>query len=442
MANNPARNLNAMLDGGRAADAPATPSRPKLPYRGKPWQELSNQLHGAKAKDLDWRAGRLPLYVYWRDEELHRVSMDAYAAYFVENALGRRAFPSVAMLERDVVGMGLDLLRAPDEADGSFTSGGTESIFQAAKTCRDRARAEKRLPAGTRGKLVVPRSAHPAFNKAAHYLDLDVVRVPLSADFRVDAAKMEDAVDARTIMIVASAPSYPHGAFDPIEVLDSIARKYDLWLHVDACVGGMLAPFMRFLGEPIPAFDFAVPSVTSISVDLHKYGFAAKGASLLLLRDGALKRYQRFEFEDWPRGAYMTETFLGTRPAGPIASAWAVMNTLGQEGYRAIARTIIDTKAQLAAGIAAIEGLEILQPSELSFLLYRSVDPDLDINAVGDGMAEYGWFVGRSLEPPAIHLMVNPVHAPVVEDYLGHLRSVVADVRARKAIGAVERETY
>jgi sphinganine-1-phosphate aldolase len=258
-------------------------SRPKLPLLGTPWQELSDQLQSAKTKDLDWRAGRLPPYVYWRDDELHHVSTGAYAAYFVENGLGRRAFPSVAKLENDVIGMGLDLLQAPDEAAGSFTSGGTESIFQAVKTCRDRARAERRLPAGTREQLVVPRSAHPAFNKAAHYLDLDVVRVPLGADFRADAAAMERAIDARTIMIVGSAPSYPHGAFDPIEALASIAEKHGLWLHVDACVGGMLAPFMRALGEPIPAFDFAVPGVTSISVDLHKYGFAAKGAALLLL---------------------------------------------------------------------------------------------------------------------------------------------------------------
>jgi sphinganine-1-phosphate aldolase len=310
------------------------------------------------------------------------------------------------------------------------------------KTCRDRATAEGRVPAAMRGRLVLARSAHPAFNKAAHYLDLDVVRTPLTADFRADVTEIDRAIDARTIMIVGSAPSYPHGAFDPIAALAGIAERHDLWLHVDACVGGMLAPFMRALGEPIPPFDFVVPGVTSISVDLHKYGFAAKGASLFLLRDGDLKRYQRFAFEDWPRGAYATDTFLGTRPAGPIASAWAVMNYLGEEGYRDIARTIIDTKERLAAGIAAIEGLEILGPSELSFLLYRSVAPDLDVNAVAEGLTQHGWFVGRSLEPPGIHLMVNPVHAPIVDEYLEHLKSVVAEVRARKAVGVVDRETY
>ena len=417
-------------------------NRAKLPANGKAWDELAARLETAKSGDLDWRKGRLPLYVYWLDDALHRVSQNAYTAYFIENGLGRRAFPSVGTLEREVLSMALDLLHAPETADGSFTSGGTESIFQAVKTCRERARAEERIPAGARGRLVLPRSAHPAFNKAAHYLDLDVTRVPLGADFRAAPEALARAIDPHTIMIVGSAPSYPHGAFDPIETLACIARERDLWLHVDACVGGMLAPFMRSLGEPIPPFDFTVPGVTSLSVDLHKYGFAAKGASLFLLRDGALKRYQRFEFEDWPRGSYVTETFLGTRPAGPVASAWAVMNYLGEEGYLKIARIIIDTKAQLATGIAAIPGLEILAPSELSFLLYRSVDSDLDINAIAEGLAERGWFVGRSLEPPAIHLMVNPVHASTAEEYLDHLRSVVADVRARKAVGTVDRETY
>ena len=357
MSNRPDRNLDSVASAQtsegqqHSVQSETPPSRATLPLKGQPWDELAAQLESAKSSDYEWRRGRLPLYVYWVDEELHRISKDAYAAYFIENGLGRRAFPSVAKLEQDVLGMALDLLQAPPHADGSFTSGGTESIFQAVKTCHDRARAEGRIADGVRGRLVLPRSAHPAFSKAAHYLDLEATRVPQGDDFRADVAGMERAIDARTIMIVGSAPCYPHGVFDPIAALAAIAEKHGLWLHIDACVGGMLAPFMRGLGEPIPPFDFAVPGVTSISVDLHKYGFAAKGASLLLLRDGVLKPYQRFEFEDWPRGAYMTETFLGTRPAGPVASAWAVMNYLGHDGYRAIARTIIETKARLARGI-------------------------------------------------------------------------------------------
>ncbi len=412
----------------------------QLPQAGTSWETLKAALIDAKRGDLDWRRGRLPLYVYWRDEALHRVAEEAYQLYFIENGLGRKAFPSVKKLERDVIEMALGLFGAGEGAGGSFTAGGTESIFQAVKTARDRARAGR--PALRAPKIVIPYSAHPAFNKAAHYLALDVVRTPLDRAFRADVAALEAAIDDDTVMIAGSAPAFPHGAFDPIAQLGEIAGKRGVWLHVDACVGGFLAPFARELGHPIPPFDFRVPGVTSLSADLHKYGFAAKGASLILFRDADLQRFQRFEFGDWPRGRYSTDTFLGTRPGAPVAAAWAVLNFLGRQGYVDIARTIMDAKARLARGIEAIEGLRVVPPSELSFLLYGSSDPAVDIAAVAEGMTARGWFVGVSVEPPAIHLMLNPVHAPIIDEYLADLAGSVTEARRTRRTGTVDQRTY
>lgn len=416
--------------------------RAALPKSGTPWSALSKALEAEKSQDYSWRKGRIPLYVYWRNEEAHQVSKDAFLSYFVENAMGKRAFPGVQKLEKEVIEMALGLLNAPEGAGGGFTSGGTESILQAVKTARDSARAGGRLPAGVKGKIVVPRTAHPAFNKAARYLDLTEVRIPIGADLRVDIAALEREIDGTAIMMVGSAPNFPHGIFDDVVELGRVAQKKDVWLHVDACVGGMLAPFMRKLGEAVPPFSFEVPGVTSLSVDLHKYGYASKGASLVLYRSAELLKFQRFEFDNWPRGFYGTETLLGTRPAGPVASAWAVMNFLGEDGYLEGARIIVDVKNKLTHGIRNIPGLEVVEPNGLSFVLYRSTDPELDINAIADGMGSRGWFVGRSVEPAAIHLMLNPVHAPVADDYLRDLREVAADVRRHKATGTLDAHTY
>lgn len=411
-----------------------------LPKNGTDWTTLKHALDEAKQDDYDWRGGRLPLYVYYLDDDLLRVATEAYTLYFTENALGMRAFPSLKRLEAEVIEMGLSLFHADSRAGGVFTSGGTESIFLAVKTARDHARAERSNV--RRPNLLVPHTAHPTFNKAAHYLGVDVIRVPEGRDFRADVPAMRGAITPETIMLVGSAPSYPHGVFDPIADLGQVALERDLWLHVDACVGGFLAPFVKQLGYEIPPFDFEVPGVTSLSADLHKYGFSAKGASLVLFRDAELKRYLRFEFRDWPRGVYSTETFSGTRAGGAIAAAWAVMNYLGEEGYRRIAGIIMETKARLVAGIQEIDGLTVYEPSDLSIVLYGSIDPAVDINAVADRMAARGWFVGRCLDPAAIHLGLNPVHATVIDSYLTGLRQVVLEARHGGEVGVVDERTY
>lgn len=414
--------------------------RPELPVEGRSWRDIHADLISRKSLDYDWRAGRVPLYIYYDNDELLSVARDAYSLFFTENSLGARAFPSLRRMENEVVQMCLSLFHAPDNADGSFTSGGTESLFLALKTARDV--FIETHPSGGKVNIVIPRTAHPAIDKAAHYLGVDVHRIDVGSELRVNTEALENAIDSRTIMIVGSAPCYPYGVYDCISQLGEVALSKKVWLHVDACLGGFLAPFVRDEGYPIPDFDFSIPGVTSLSADLHKFGFSAKGASVVLYRSSTMKRHQRFEFNNWPRGSYATETLLGSRPGGAVASAWAVSQYLGIVGYRKLARKTMEAKTRLASGIERIAALEVIRPSELNILLYKSADRSVDINAVAELLGNRGWFVGRSREPEAIHLALNTVHYPIIDEYLDDLNSVVMEVRRTGMTGAQDDTTY
>lgn len=400
-------------------------TRAQLPERGRPWAELRTELEALGAGEGDWRGGRLPAYVFHLDEATDHAVREAYALYFSENGLGMRVFPGLARLESEVIGMGLNLFHAPAGAAGSFTSGGTESLFLAVKTARDWFRAERN--GSGRLNAVLAYSAHPAFDKAAHYLDIDVRRIPLAGEFRADVPAIEAAIDDATCMIAGSAPGYTHGCFDPIAQLGELAQRKNVWMHVDACFGGLAAPFARDLGEPIAPFDFAVPGVTSLSADLHKYGYAAKGASLFLLREERLKAHQRFSSSNWPHGTYATDTFAGSRPAGAIAAAWAAMNSLGLEGYRDAVRRVLAEKRRLIAGIKAIPGLAVVGPAESTILLYTSAPPAPDVEAIAKSLLNRGWFVGRTKEPRGIHIALNGVHVGIAERYLADLAAAVRE---------------
>lgn len=433
------------LDGGIGGvdefvrgESAANSKRHELPNEGRTWRDIHAELVARKVNDYDWRSGRVPIYVYYDDEDLLTVSREAYNLYFTENALGRRAFPSLAQMESDVIDISLELFGAPAGADGSFTSGGTESIFLAMKTARDYFLTTSRI----KPKVVAPRTAHPAFDKAAHYLQVDIERVGVDQDGRCDLDQLQDALDKRVMMIVGSAPCYPYGVFDPIEELGGIAAARGLWLHVDACLGGFLAPFARRLGYEIPSFDFEIPGVSSLSADLHKFGFSARGASMVMYRTASLKAHQVFEFDNWPRGSYATETFLGSRPGGAIASAWGVMHYLGWSGYRKLAKKTMDAAVRLRSGLDQVVGLEVHRPAELNIVVYQATDPRVDINAVADVLLERGWFVGRMPAPPSVHLALNPVHAPIVESYLEDVAEAVASVRKSGRTGTHDDRTY
>ncbi|WP_191083039.1 pyridoxal phosphate-dependent decarboxylase family protein [Roseococcus microcysteis] len=392
-----------------------------LPAQGQDWPALKQALQEAKSRDYSWRRGRLAVFFYYLDEALERLQQEAYMTFWTENNLGQRAFPSLAKLEGEVVEMALSLMHAPEGAAGSFTSGGSESIFLALLAARER--AGKSNP-----NIVIPDTAHLTFDRAAWYLGIEVRRVAVDRERRSDVMAMAAAVDYDTIALVGSAPNYPFGGIDRIEALGQLAQQHDLWLHVDACVGGFLNPFLSKLGADVPAWDFSVPGVTSISADIHKHGMAPKGASLLLVRDAALRQHHRFESSAWARGTYAAYTAQGTRPGGAVAAAWAVMMHLGEAGYLDCARRIMDARATIAAGVAAIPGLEVL-PGNHAIIVYRSTDKALAIGRIATAMDGRGWLVSRQAEPDGIHLHLNPLHAEVAEEYLADLRAAVAEAR-------------
>ena len=411
----------------------------RFPPKGRTRDDVLDELEAGKVNDVDWRGGRIGLYTHFGGDDVLEIAKDASRMYFSENALGPSAFPSLARFENDVIAWTLGLLNADDDAFGSMTSGGTESIMMAVKTARDWSREHR--PVRGVPQVVAPYSAHPAFNKAAHYLGLDVKRVPVDSDHRANAERMADAIDDRTIMLVGSTPQFAHGVIDPISDLAQLAQENGLWLHVDACVGGFIAPFARALGRPIPPFDFSVPGVSSMSADLHKYGFTAKGASTFLLSDQSHCKYQVFEFDEWSRGHYSSPTIPGTRPGGPIAAAWAVLNYLGWDGYVRIAGELLEAIDQLKDGIRAIDGLSIVGDPPLTILTYTS--ENYDIFAVAEAMTRRGWFITRSADPRAIHMgMLTLIHVPIVDQYLSDLRNSVEEAKTGTVQITDETITY
>lgn len=408
-----------------------------LPRQGKKREELKKLMEEARRDDADWRHGKTAGYVFYAGEDILEVAQEAYLMFFSENGLGLKAFPSLKRFETEVVAMIARLLHG-DQAIGNMTSGGTESLLLTVKTARDRARVEH--PHITEPAIVLPVTAHPAFNKAAHYFGLKVIRTPVREDFRADVSALEAAITENTVLVVGSAPDYSYGVIDPISDLAAIAQERKIYFHVDACMGGFLLPFLEKLGYAIPPFDFRVPGVTSISADIHKYGFGAKGASTLLYRDASIHKYQGFDFQDWPTGLYSSPTIAGTRPGGAIAAAWAVMHYLGEEGYLKLAEKIMCTTTALIQGINQIPELEVWGKPDMSLFAYGS--RTLDIYAVADGMSARGWFVNRQMVPPGIHLTVTPAHEPIIDSYLRDLTIVTCEVAQGKLQGQGTPVTY
>ncbi len=401
------------------------PNPVPFPQEGKPKDAILRAMADARDRDVRWREGKAFSMVYFAGDEILDLLKAAYTMFISENGLNPTAFPSLRKFETEVVGMTASLLGGDAAVCGNMTAGGTDSILAAVKTARDWARA--RNPRNTAPEMVLPITAHPAFDKAAHYFGVKVVHTPVRADSRADAAAVAAAVTERTILIVGSAPSYPHGVVDPIPDLAQVALERDLLCHVDACVGGFVLPFARKLGYPAPPFDFSVPGVTSMSADLHKYGYAAKGASVILYRNAELRRHQFFVATGWPGGIYASPALAGTRPGGAIAAAWAVMNFLGEAGYMAITDTMMRTAAKLRDGINAIPGIAVLSNPDMCVMAIGS--DKLDVYEVADELQVRGWHLDRQQFPPSLHLTVTHAHAATADAFLADLAAAVAQVR-------------
>jgi glutamate/tyrosine decarboxylase-like PLP-dependent enzyme len=401
--------------------APTEVLMKRLPERGSSLDAVMERLRSLQVNDADYHNSRTWSLIYNAGPEIDAVLQAAGGHVLLENALNPFVFPSLREMQRDIVSMTAALLHGDDDVGGAMTSGGTESIFMAVKTARDRMRAEKGI---AKGRLVVPRTAHPAFAKAAHYLDLEFVQMPLGDDLRTRADALAPLLSPETVLAVGSAPAYPFGMIDPIREMAAVAAEAGVPFHVDACLGGFMLPFVERLGRSVPPWDFRVPGVTSISADVHKYGYAIKGASVVLHRPKANMRHQVFLFNDWPGGIYGTQAFLGTKPAAPIGAAWAVMQYLGEEGYLRLARQTLDATQRLIDGVAAIDGVHVWGKPDMTVVALGS--HDRDIFAIGDVLTERGWHFDRQEGPPALHLMASPGHLRVIDEFLADLRDAVA----------------
>ncbi|MFA5079485.1 MAG: aspartate aminotransferase family protein [Dehalococcoidia bacterium] len=400
----------------------------QFPEKGMSIDKLRGELTTLKSNDMDWKGARAFSMVFRASEEVSKVVEMALGTYVFENGLSPFAFPSLLRMETEVISMTTDLLHGGAEAAGNMTSGGTESIIMAVKAARDYAR-EKR-PEVKAPEMVIPRSAHPAFNKAAYYLGIKVVIAPTSEASVVDLDAYEKAFNSNTIFAMGSAFSYPHGMIDPIEKMAAVAAKKGVWFHVDSCVGGFILPFIEKLGYPIPPFDFRVPGVMSMSADVHKYGYIAKGASTITYRNGDLRKYQLFVYTDWNGGVYATPAISGARSGGPVAAAWSVMKFLGREGYMRLAKDAMEATRLLMDGIKRIPGLYIVgDPPATTFAVGSDT---LNIYALGDAMKARGWNIDSQHMPPTLHFTVSPMHLKIIEPFFKDFTDAVKEVSKLK----------
>ena len=365
----------------------------RIPEQGRDAEELLAEIEDRHAEDIDWRGGRAFSLVYNVDDHAHENLIEQVGVrYLHDNALNPFKYPSVLQMELDVIAMTADLLGTAPNA-GAMSSGGTESIFLAVQ---------------------------------------EQVRVPVAADGRADVGATEAALTERTALVVGSAPCYPYGLIDPITELAALAEEREILFHTDACLGGWLLPWLERLGEEVPPWDFRVPGVTSISADIHKYGYTFKGASVVLYRSRDLLERQFFWYDDWPGGLYASGTSAGTRSAAPIAGAWAAINHLGQDGYLRLTEVVRDTSRRLRDGISAIEGLRLSHQPALSVFEFGS--DTLDIGAVGDVMDDRGWNLDR--QQGGLHLMVSPYHSRIVDRFLDDLAAAAANHGDSRGVSA------
>lgn len=395
----------------------------EIPKKGKSRKDIFKDIKGLQSGDLPWRSGRCFGYAFNAGSDVEEIAKRAYSMYLMENALDPRVYPALLRMERDVVSMSIKHLNGGEDVVGNFTSGGTESIMLAVKAARDRAarmRPEIKSP-----EIVIPVTAHAAFHKAAHYLNLTPVVVPVDMEsFRADPAAIRHAVTGNTIMIAASAPCYGFGVVDPLREIGEIALEHDLWLHVDGCIGVFVLAYLERLGITVPEFDFRVPGISSISMDLHKYGFCPMGASVVLYRDCSLRKYQMFACSEWAGYTLINTTVQSSRSGGPIAAAWAVMQYLGEDGYLKIIQSLYEGTRSLASGLEKTRGIHLMAWPDATLVSFRAEGVN-NFHLV-DCLRKRGWFVHPQLKtgeiPESLHLTVLPGNIPHIDRFIRDVR--------------------
>ena len=399
----------------------------KFPKNGIAKDKLFAQMETYREHDLQWKQGRAWAYVYDAGAEVDEVGKRAYMAFLGESGLDPTSFPSLMRFENELVAMSAAHVNGDSEVVGNFTSGGTESIILAMKSARDYCRAKR--PEITTPEIILPVTGHAAFQKAAQYLGLKIVLTPIDpVTFKADAEAMRAAITPNTILLVASAPQYAQGVIDPVEQIAAIAQEHDLLCHVDACMDGFLLPYFRRLGEDIPPFDFSVPGVTSLSMDLHKYGYTPKNASLVLYRNKDLRRYQIYACSTWTGYTIVNNAVQSSKSGGPLAAAWAVVNFLGDDGYLELARRNLEATKKTIAGLKQIPDIRLLGEPQMCLLSFAS--EEVNVFHIIDEMKLRGWYIQPQLSydcsPHNVHLSINSGSLEMVEPMLADLRECVA----------------
>jgi glutamate/tyrosine decarboxylase-like PLP-dependent enzyme len=405
----------------------------ELPQDGCSVEQVMEELLAKRAGDVDWSAGRTFGMVYDGGPSVHEVAERTAMVFLHENALNTKAFPSLGSIQSEVVRWTANLFHGPSTAAGFLTSGGTESILCSVVAARERGRVERGI---TAPEMVVARSAHAAFHKAAHLFGVTVRAAGVRDDWTADVDEMASLVNDNTVLIVGSAPQYPQGVVDPIPQIAALATEAGANCHVDACMGGFVLPFAEMLGRDVPPWDFRVPGVSSISADVHKLGYAPKGVSVILYATPELRRHQTFVFDDWLGGFYASPNLQGTRPGAPMAMAWAVMRHLGVDGYRELTANALGAADRLRDAIAATDGIRVLGDGRFHLVAMAGDDSapggPIDVFALGDALLRRGWFHDRQTPPDSLHSTVSNGNAPVMDDYLTALAASVAEVRGER----------
>lgn len=396
----------------------------KLPENGLTPDNIRTQWSELTKGDIAWKSGRFFGYVYHPGNRYYQLINEAYSHFSVTNALNPAIFPSLRKMENEVVSMTADLMQGDKGVRGTMSSGGTESIFlvvKAAKEWAKRKSVENPL-------MLLATSAHPAFTKAADAIGLTYKMVALDADYQLDLKDLKRQMGENVVLLVASAPAYPQGIIDPVTEIAAIAKTHHCLCHVDACVGGFILPFLRKNGVELPAFDFSVPGVTSISADVHKYGYAAKGASVVLYRNAELRSGQFYTRTDWSGGVYGSPSFMGTRGGGPIAAAWTALHVIGMDGYLQMAREVLDEVNYIKQKIHS-EIPEIYIPGNPKATLFSIASMKVDIFEVADELSVLGWTINRQQLPDSLHIILNYIHVGLGADFVHDLKLAVKKAR-------------
>jgi sphinganine-1-phosphate aldolase len=400
----------------------------RFPEMGLDAGIIMSSLKELKSHDASWRDGHMFGYIYHASDRQSKVIERVYRMFCNENALNPSLFSSLRRLENETVAMVADLLHAGDDFAGNLTTGGSESILVAVKTGREWAKKHK--PEIREPEMIAPITTHPAFSKAADLTGVKVRYAPITDDKRANVSELEKLINNNTVMITASAPCFPYGVIDPVEEIGIVAQKHGLLFHVDCCLGGLMLPFLEDLGYKIPLFDFRVKGVTSVSADMHKYGYSPKGASVIIYRSHEIRRFQYFVMSSWPGGLYASPTMLGTRSGAPIAAAWAALKTIGREGYTRMAEAVMNTTVKMKEGIEAIPGLTVISRPVMSIFAFTSAKHD--IYRIGDELAKRGWNLDKLQFPSALHMTVSFSNTGHEDEFLSALRESVAAVEGHK----------